>query len=211
MNITCHHLLLIPDPDPSLNCWGGNPYCLVFFSGFKSNWNVDMTQWSARPPNHKQWYHAGPFAQESKRLMPYAPHFPLNTKLPTSKHLKCFPNLISVEGHTDWITVTVPIGLSTTNDQFYTHPPSHPWVCITHCQEGWVPGLYCSCRIVKALSIIIRTHPSNPYNIIHPALELHTNKKRNKPATTQECQSLDAKAHWLRSCTSFTTNQPERY
>ena len=107
MNTTCHHLLLIPDPDPSLNCWGGNPYCLVLFSGFKSNWNVDMTQQSARPPNHKQWYHAGPFAQESKRLMPNAPHFPLNTTLPTSKHLKCFPNFITVEGHTDWITVTI--------------------------------------------------------------------------------------------------------
>ena len=107
MNTTCHHLLLIPDPDPSLNCWGGNPYCLVLFSGFKSNWNVDMTQQSARPPNHKQWYHAGPSAQESKRLMPNALHFPLNTTLPTSKHLKCFPNFIAVEGHTDWITVTI--------------------------------------------------------------------------------------------------------
>ena len=41
VNKTCHHLLLIPDPDPSLNCWGGNPYCLVLLSGFKSNWNVD--------------------------------------------------------------------------------------------------------------------------------------------------------------------------
>ena len=27
---------LIPDPDPSLNCWGGNPYCLVLLSGFKA-------------------------------------------------------------------------------------------------------------------------------------------------------------------------------
>ena len=129
--------------------------------------------------------------------MPYALHFPLNTTLPASKHLKCFPNLISVEGHTDWITVTVlmcelrvsvtgctghidlnvnqtthsykepnvevmvtlcgpfrttstqkpfhigfntgyfpSIGLSTTNDQFYTHPPSHPWVCFACHQEG---------------------------------------------------------------------------
>ena len=79
----------------------------MLFSGFKSNWNVDMTQQSARPTKPKQWYHAGPFAQESKRLMPNAPHFPLNTTLPTSKHLKCFPNFIAVEGHTDWITVTI--------------------------------------------------------------------------------------------------------
>ena len=43
--------------------------------------------------------------------------------------------------------------------------------------------------------MIIRTHPSNSYNVIHPALELHTIKKRNKPATTQKRQSLDAKAH----------------
>ena len=69
------------------------------------------------PPNHKQWYHAGPFAQENKRLMPYALHFPLNTTLPASKHLKCLPNFISVEGHTDWITVTVlmcELGVSVT-------------------------------------------------------------------------------------------------
>ena len=69
------------------------------------------------------------------------------------------------------------LGLSTTKDQFYTHPPSHPWVCIAQCQEGWVPGLYSSCKIAKALSIIIRTHPSNSYNIIHPALELRAIKK----------------------------------
>ena len=31
----------------------------------------------------------------------------LNTTLPASKYLKCFPSFISVEGHTDWITVTV--------------------------------------------------------------------------------------------------------
>ena len=66
-----------------------------------------MTQWRTCPPNQAQWYHDSPFAQENKRLMPNAPHFPLNTTLPTSKHLKCFPNFISVEGHTDWITVTI--------------------------------------------------------------------------------------------------------
>ena len=66
-----------------------------------------MTQWSTHPLNHTQWYHDGPFDQENKRLMPNALHFPLNTTLSTSKHLKCFPNFISVEGHTDWITVTV--------------------------------------------------------------------------------------------------------
>ena len=98
-----------------------------------------------------------------------------------------------------------------TNDQFYTHPPSHPWVCFACHKEGWVLGLYHSCKIAKALPIIIHTHPSNSYNIIHPGLELHTIKKINKPAITQKCQSLDAKAHWSQSCTSFTTNQPERY
>ena len=87
-----------------------------------------------------------------------------------------------------------PIGLYTTKDQFYTHPPSHPWACIAQCQEGWVPGLYRSCKIAKALSIIIRTHPSNSDNVIHPALEAFK-KKINKPATTQEHQSLDAEAH----------------
>ena len=71
-----------------------------------------------------------------------------------------------------------PIGLCTTKDQFYTHPPSHPWACIAPCQEGWVPGLYHSCKIAKALSIIIHTHPSNSDNIIHPALEAF--KKKNK-------------------------------
>ena len=66
-----------------------------------------MTQWSAPPPNLKQWYHDCPFTQESKGFIPNALHFPLNTTLPTSKHLKCFPNFISVEEHTDWITVTI--------------------------------------------------------------------------------------------------------
>ena len=39
--------------------------------------------------------------------MSNALHFWLNTTLPASKYLKCFPSFISVEGHTDWITVTV--------------------------------------------------------------------------------------------------------
>ena len=80
-----------------------------------------------------------------------------------------------------------PLGLSTTKDQFCTHPTSHPWVCIAQCQEGWVPGLYSSCKIAKALSIIIRTHPSNSYNVIHPALELRAIKNKqtsNYPGTS---------------------------
>ena len=43
--------------------------------------------------------------------------------------------------------------------------------------------------------MIIHTHPSNSYNVIHPALELCTIKKINKPVTTQKHQSLDAEAH----------------
>ena len=107
MNTTCHHLLLIPDPDPSLNCWGGNPYCLVLFRGFKSNWNVDMTQQSARPPNHKQLVPCWPFCTGKQKA--YAKCTALPTKYNSThlKHLKCFPNFIAVEGHTDWITVTI--------------------------------------------------------------------------------------------------------
>ena len=30
--MTCDYLLLLPDPDLSLNCWGGNPYCLVLLA-----------------------------------------------------------------------------------------------------------------------------------------------------------------------------------
>ena len=59
VNMTCHYLLLIPDPDPSLNCWGGNPYCLVLFSGFKSNWYVDndvMKHLSSKPHTVVPWW-----------------------------------------------------------------------------------------------------------------------------------------------------------
>ena len=107
VNMTCHYLLLIPDPDPSLNCWGGNPYCLVLFSGFKSNWYVDndvMKHLSSKPHTVVPWW---PFCTAKQRLMPNALHSWLNTTLPASKYLKCFPSFISVEGHTDWITVTV--------------------------------------------------------------------------------------------------------
>ena len=34
VNMTCHLPLLLPDPDLSFTCWGGNPYYLVLFSGF---------------------------------------------------------------------------------------------------------------------------------------------------------------------------------
>ena len=74
------------------------------------------------------------------------------------------------------------------NQRSVLHTSSiHPWVCIAQCQEGWVPGLYSSCKIAKALSIIIRTHPSNSYNVIHPALELHAIKNKqtsNYPGTS---------------------------
>ena len=136
--------------------------------------------------------------------MPNALHFPVNTTLPTSKHLKCFPNFISVEGHTDWITVTIlmcklqvqaqvimtlmrirqPHSYKKPNAEvivtlcgslwnhlhsktiphwvrlllFSTHQVEHNQQPVLHTssipslgmlcslQEGWVPGLYHSCK-----------------------------------------------------------------
>ena len=82
--------------------------------------------------------------------MPKALHFPLNTTLPTSKHLKCFPNFISVEGHTDWITVTIlmcKLQVSVTScsghHDLYENQTTHSYkepnaeVIVTLCDSLW--------------------------------------------------------------------------
>ena len=106
--MTCHHPLLLPDPDLSFNCWGGNPCYLVLSAGSMKQlvlWT--MTQWSACPPSHIWWYHDGPFVQESKSLSWNAPPLPTTYNTTHIQTPYCFANFISVEGHTDWITMTI--------------------------------------------------------------------------------------------------------
>ena len=145
-----------------------------------------MTQWSAHPPNHKQWYHDGPFAQENKRLMPNALHFPLITTLPTSKHLKCFPNFISVEGHTDWITVIIlmcELQVSVTScsghndlNENQTTPLLSEAKCWGHSDLMWLPSEPPPLRNHSTLVLtIVIFHPSgwaqpatSSTHILHP-------------------------------------------
>ena len=91
--MTCHHPLLLQDPDLSFSCWGGNPYCLVLFSRF----NKQLVLWTMTALLHRK----------TKSICQLHCHFLLNTTLPTFQTPWCFPNFISVEGHMDWITVTI--------------------------------------------------------------------------------------------------------
>ena len=76
-----------------------------------------ISKLSSHPAKHTQWYHDGPFVQETKAYAKLHCHFPLNTTLPTSEHLNGFqiPSLwkahslgyskqwnVSVSSHSDW-------------------------------------------------------------------------------------------------------------
>ena len=93
-----------------------------------------------------------------------------------------------------------PIRLSTINDHFYTHPPSHPWACIALHRKNryWIS---IAPVIAKALFIIICTCPSK--SVLSLSFLVLSCIQINKPAVTQRCQSLDAEAHWSQSCTSL--------
>ena len=85
VNMSCHHLLLIPNPEPSLNYWGGKPYCLVFFSGCKSNWYVDndsMKCPSSKPHTVVPWW---PFCTGKQKA--HSKYTTLPTKYNTT-HIK---------------------------------------------------------------------------------------------------------------------------
>ena len=60
VNKTCHHPLLLPDPDLSFNCWDGNPYCLVLFTRFNQTIgfvdNDSMKCPSSKPHTVVPWW-----------------------------------------------------------------------------------------------------------------------------------------------------------
>ena len=87
---------------------GGNPYCPVLFSRFNQTigfmYNDSMKCPSSKPHTVVPWW---PFCTGKQKA--YAKCTALPTKYNTThiKHLKCFPNFISVKGHTNGVTVTI--------------------------------------------------------------------------------------------------------
>ena len=83
VNMTCHHLLFLPDADLSLNCWGGNPYHLVLFSGFNQTVGfVDSDSMkcpSSKPHTVLPWW---PFCTGKQKA--YAKCTTLSTKYNTT-------------------------------------------------------------------------------------------------------------------------------
>ena len=67
--MTCHHPLLLPDPDLSFNCWGGNPCYLVLSSRFNETIgfvdNDSMKCLSSKPHMVVPWW---PFCTGIKKL-----------------------------------------------------------------------------------------------------------------------------------------------
>ena len=80
-----------------------------------------------------------------------------------------------------------PIRLSTINDHFYAHPPSHPWACFAlHRKDRYQISI--TPVITKALFITICICPTS-LTFRYPSWFLAA-YKINKPAVTQGHQSL---------------------
>ena len=65
-----------------------------------------MTQLSAHPANHTQWYQDGPFVQKSKGLCQITLPLPTTYNTTHIRTPKWIPNSITVEGHTVWVIMT---------------------------------------------------------------------------------------------------------
>ena len=94
-----------------------------------------------------------------------------------------------------------PIRLSTINNHFYAHPPSHLRACIALCRKDryWIS---ITPVITKALFITICTCPSKS-DLPLSFLVLSCIQNKPNQQLPRRHQSTDAKAHWLQSCTSL--------